>query len=551
MTFQIYTSGKIDFKINEKRQFDRIKKKMTEEFKNDETRYCLIVDHIIGSQQYDLILLKNDAIISIDLKGYTGTIRGGENGPWFAITSDYQEIEIKQDKNPFIQARDQRYQLMHFLNDTLPSINSRFEENKIHNLSAVVCFENGSTYDPDQIDVKSKLWFNVTNELNLVSLIANVTSREFYLKDNEIDQLLEKMNVHKSEEEPKLDIPSKSVLNIEDIESISDRIDKKLKNIGFNLETLSKFLDIDIAARYLEEARDKKIIEKDEEEDKFYLVKNWNKTIPNENEDEDYASEHDLHKYSQNDFWLKPNKSETGKEYMGVYRGTKYHIDYKKNVWWRPNRSVSRIPVKFANEDILDKIIEIKPQGGSFRITEDKEVLTKTFLHDGGYISVFVGKIEDDLSFDNFQWEPENIKKGWLWPSIYDGTKFSVNTNNQLLMHIGEQKVYAKEGHEELTKKVLDFIGKQGGGSFRINENGHMITLMYKAPYPDKIKKQLEELSPEEKNLIDIRKQTEKDDRVPIYIGKFRGNIKFKKIFDIHTKWTKEHDEEFLKRIGG
>ena len=74
---------------------------------------------------------------------------------------------------------------------------------------------------------------------------------------------------------------------------------------------------------------------------------------------------------------------------------------------------------------------------------------------------------------------------------------------------------------------------------------------MYKAPYPDKIKKQIEKLSPEEKNLIDVRKKTEKDDRVPIYIGKFRGNIKFQKMFDIHKEWTKEDDDEFLKRLGG
>ncbi|MCG3257904.1 MAG: hypothetical protein KAU62_17495, partial [Candidatus Heimdallarchaeota archaeon] len=66
----------------------------------------------------------------------------------------------------------------------------------------------------------------------------------------------------------------------------------------------------------------------------------------------------------------------------------------------------------------------------------------------------------------------------------------------------------------------------------------------------NKIKKQLENLSNYEKNIIDIRQKNDGDGMVPIYIGKFKDNMKFKKAFDIDQEWTDDDDEDFLKRIG-
>lgn len=64
MTIEIFTSGKVDFSINEEKQFERIRKEMIEKFSKDESRYCLIVDYIIGNKQYDIIVIKKDANVN-------------------------------------------------------------------------------------------------------------------------------------------------------------------------------------------------------------------------------------------------------------------------------------------------------------------------------------------------------------------------------------------------------------------------------------------------------------------------------------------------------
>ena len=553
MTIELFSFEKIDLPINERKQYERIKTEMVDKFSKGTNRYCVIIDYIIGNKQYDIIVIKEDAIILIELKGYKGKIIGSENNTWHVETDNNELIEIDQEKNPFLQVREQRYKLLYFLNDKLPHISERFKDEKIYNVAAIICFENGSTYDIEQIDHKINLWFNVTDESNLFELIEQTTSNEFLLKNIEIDALLKEMNLQKLDvkmNKETLKISNKTVLSTEDIISITNRILEDFKSVEFSYIDLSEIVDPEVGARYLKEAIEKKILLKNETTNNFSLAEKWSDNLPEIIENEDLLSGNDLSKYTKKDFWLRQDNVKSGEEYQGVYRGTTYHTNFKKNVWWTTGKDSIKIKMNFSNEDILDKILEIKPQGGSFRITEAKEILTKIYFEDRGYVSIYIGKLIGEIEFENYRWNPNGIKRGDLWPSIYDGTTFSVNGNKELLMHIGDKKVYAIEGAEELVKKVLEFKGRGGGGRFKVNENGCILTLMYKAPYPDNIKRQIGILTEIEKNLIDIRKKTERDEMVPIYVGKFKGNIKFKKMFDIHEKWTKEEDEEFLSRLG-
>ncbi|MCD6236363.1 MAG: NERD domain-containing protein [Thermoplasmata archaeon] len=553
MAIEFFSSGEIDFNVNERRQYERIKKKLIGYFSSKNQRYYVIVDYVVGNKQYDLIFIKNDAIVSIDMKGYKGKIYGTENGVWYVELENGEEREISQSKNPFRQAREQRYRLISLINEKLPKISDRFKGKTISHISSVICFEEGSSYDIEQIDYHSFPWFNVTDEAHLPEVIDHISSNEFYLKDTEINILLEELNLKKLENEVqkrKLNVSAKSTLHSEDIEIIAGRIFEDFGYAPFDLEELSHIVDPEIAARFIEDALGMNILKKDRDPHKFSLTKNWLSNIPKTEIDEELYSISEFKRYSSGDFWLKPNKAEKNKEYMGVYRGTTYHFDYKGDVWWRANRANLKIKATFSDSKIIDDLLDVKPQGGSFRITESREVLTKVFIEGRGYVSIYIGNLVGDIELEHFRWQPEKIKRGDLWPSIYDGTTFSVNTNGELLLHIGGNKVYAIEGHENLVKKVLDFTGKYGGGRFKINENGNIIALMYHAPYPDRIKRQLEQLSSEEKNLIDIRRRTNLDERVPIYIGKYKGNIKFQRMFDLHRRWSDEEDEEFLRRLG-
>lgn len=553
MTIEVFTGDKIDFKVHERRQYERIKREMIKKLNSTSSRYIIIVDYIIDQLQYDIIVITKDAIISIDLKGYKGNIEGNENGKWYVLKKNGKRTKINQKTNPFKQAKNQRFKLIDFLNKHLPQISKRFEDKDIYNISSVVCFEKGSYYDYEQINDKKHKWFHVTDETKLLDILESVSSEEFFLKDIEIDALLKQLQLNRIEiktDKEKLDISSRNVLSHEDINRITERIVDDFGTIAFKLKDLSTVVDNEVAIRYIGEALNYGILERTDEPQSFILAENWSDNLPYVEDNEDIASSSDLDRYSQSDFWLRPKKSVEGEEYQGIYRGTKFHINYLGEIWWTAGREKKRLKASFTESEIADKILEIKPQGGSFRITEAGEILTKIFIENQGYISYYITNLTGDIEFEDLKWKPKNLRPGHLWPSVYDGAAFSVNSAGGLLIHLKGNKVYAKEGHEELTKKVLSFIGKYGGGRFKINENGNVLVLMYKAPYPDKIKKQYEELTVEEKNIINIREEKEVDSRVPIYVGKFKGNIKFKKIFDIHRPWTKEEDEDFLERLG-
>ncbi|MEW5747556.1 MAG: nuclease-related domain-containing protein [Candidatus Thermoplasmatota archaeon] len=200
MTLEFYNED-IGLTPNERKQLRRIKAKLTESLGDAQERYCLIVDLIIGPIQYDLVMVKGNAIASIELKGYRGNVRGRENGRWKVEGPDGAIVELNQDKNPFAQARDQRYRLMGYLNERLPRLSKRFDGTPIRNLSAIVCFEEGSVFDPSQIEHRLYPWFEVTDEGNLVDALRAVSSREFALRDSEIDALLEELGVLQLDQE--------------------------------------------------------------------------------------------------------------------------------------------------------------------------------------------------------------------------------------------------------------------------------------------------------------------------------------------------------------
>jgi hypothetical protein len=553
MTVEIYIADKIDFRVNERRQYERIKKDIIEKLSKVKPRYCIIVDYVY-SNQYDIIIIKNDAIISVELKAYCGEIIGFENGTWHVITNDNKDINIDQDINPYQQARKQRGGLLSYFNENLPKIHPRFIDDKISNITAMICFEKESSFNADQINFRANPWFVITNESDLISDIEQTKSNQFYLKDHEIDALLENMHLQKidiEKQKEKLDISSRSTLNSEDIAGITNNLAENFSSNYFTLDDLSKIVDAEVATRYLGDAIEKGIIKKGDTGNKFELVDKWYENLPEIKVDEDICSNSDLEIYTKEDFWIRPKKSEEGKEYKGVYRGIKYHFDNKGSIWWRHDKSSPKISAVFSNKKIIDDVLAIKPAGGSFRITEAGEILTKIYFEERGYVSFYIGQFDGEIKFNDIKWKPEGIKKGCIWPSIYDGTTFSVNNNKKLLIHIGDRKVYAIEGHRDLVDKVLHFTSILGGGRFKINENGYILALMYNVPYPEKIEKQLEKLNTEEEKLFYYRKIQGKDGRVPIYVGNFKGNIKFKKIFDYHEPLSEEDKKKFLTEIRG
>ena len=82
MTLRVFSSGKLDFKVNERRMYNRLLGVLREQLDELEETYYLVVDHAFGNNQIDLLLIKKEAVVCIDMKAYSGKITGSENGDW-------------------------------------------------------------------------------------------------------------------------------------------------------------------------------------------------------------------------------------------------------------------------------------------------------------------------------------------------------------------------------------------------------------------------------------------------------------------------------------
>ena len=112
------------------------------------------------------------------------------------------------------------------------------------------------------------------------------------------------------------------------------------------------------------------------------------------------------------------------------YRGTIYHFNAENKIWWRPNKEAAqgglKATVTSTHSKILERLRKLKPEGGSFRVTENNIVLTKMNREEDQWEPVFVGVLDEPFEFkEDINANPENLEPGDLWPSFYDGSKFS------------------------------------------------------------------------------------------------------------------------------
>ena len=557
MSIRCFTSQDISFQINEKMQIERITKHLYESFESEDQNLSIILDFVKGKSQFDIIAIKEDSVIIIEAKDYEGEISGDENSEWIAKKPDESENNLPS--NPFKQAKEQRFSLIRYLNEILPEISPRFNQG-IYNIAVFVCFNENSSFNDIDIDFRTNMWFRVVSEANIGRLVKEWSSNEFHFRKDEIEKIIDKMRVNEvdlseiieintssnSDENEEIDVESLSELTVEELEKISEQIMNIHIEGSFNLNDIRKIVKPEAAILFLKEGIENEFLSVQEETKEFQLKDDWSDTISNIKQIQ--TGKKLGFSIYQNDFWLKPEKSIENDIYQGVYRGKKYHLDSKYNFWWKKGGKADfRTKISFSDNDDEKKIVNRKFLGGSFRITEDKEILT-IVERGGDFVPIYIGQLKGQINIDNLEWQPKNLKAGDLWPSIYDGTQFSVNDDHQVFIKIGGKKLYSKEGHEDLASAILKL--KPDGGRFKIDENRNILTLMYNIPYPNKIKKQLENLSNYEKNIIDIRQKNDGDGMVPIYIGKFKDSMKFKKAFDIDQEWTDDDDEDFLKRIG-
>lgn len=145
----------------------------------------------LPNTQIDVLIVKENCLITIDMKNYTGKIIGSENGDWNVETE--KGILLSIHKNCFQQARTQRFSLKDKLVNmvTLGHLVKFKGDPRILIFSkAWIYFNEGSIFDYNQIGQNAFNWFKVITRETLCKEIANAESTKYRFNHNEIDELI-------------------------------------------------------------------------------------------------------------------------------------------------------------------------------------------------------------------------------------------------------------------------------------------------------------------------------------------------------------------------
>lgn len=193
-------------------------------------------------------------------------------------------------------------------------------------------------------------------------------------------------------------------------------------------------------------------------------------------------------------------------------RGSRYSFN-SQNIFYKCPGSHEKIIADSCSSELLDNLLDVKHSGGSFLITERGKVIT--WLH-GKWI--FVMDYDESLKFEGVDLNPgKELQSGDIWPGFYynHGARFSLSTSDRIFL----RRSYGRKddvisNNDDLIAKLRQFLPY--GGRFYINEHGKVWTNIRLPMNSGKIKRQIEELSNIQKNLLNQRVAS--TSLMPIYV---------------------------------
>lgn len=220
-----------------------------------------------------------------------------------------------------------------------------------------------------------------------------------------------------------------------------------------------------------------------------------------------------------------------GDEWGEHYRGLTLHINQSRDCWWQVYNGTDRLYVDDFPEETIDDLLDLKPLGGRIRVTESGDVVTRIDEDDTAetaaeYSQVYVGNVDltgklvpDDAPEMGIPVRPTDLSAGDLWPSVYDGARYSFTPGGRMWW-----KNTATKKRHPVTTALPETIKatlrqqKPQGGSFRITPSNDVITLV-ESPATQTVKSQFSDLPALVRNIIKLRKDRAGLEMLPIYVG--------------------------------
>jgi hypothetical protein len=253
------------------------------------------------------------------------------------------------------------------------------------------------------------------------------------------------------------------------------------------------------------------------------------------------------------------------------YRGMRLEFRANGDVFWRTPKDQSiYIQVKSGLEKVVKKLLKLRPSGGTFRITEAREVLLKQQEpRKGGdgkkynqWFARYVCDFKDNLEFEStgggIDNNPVGLKAGDFWTGIYDGTRLSFVRDTKGLKiwwtssdgSLSSLRYAVKSPKMPTSMERELGYWKPLGGRFCVTPNGHVITLIDPKQQDGRHRDQFADMTDAQQQLIDIKE--EKTQMFAIYIGKwdFDGVFEFQRPREYGEKITEKRRKGILSMLG-
>lgn len=183
----------IAFKISdyehtaEREQYRTICKLLRSKYEASDELCIFIANYNIFDCELDGILIKSDAIISIEFKNYGGEIRAVENGHW--TTADGTIIKGGSRKSVYQQAKLNHIALKHGLNER------RILPNKmLKDIPSLVVFSQPIILQ-NSLSERVKSWLHICDSNHFIDKVEDITAHNFYLSNEQILELLPKLGL--------------------------------------------------------------------------------------------------------------------------------------------------------------------------------------------------------------------------------------------------------------------------------------------------------------------------------------------------------------------
>lgn len=187
MTFRAYRAAPFNH-AHENRIFNRLHDILLAQWGAQDEPLHLFGNFYVDGSEIDALVVKRNALIVIDFKDYGGKLRFSENARW---RIDGKEVRGGNKPNPYQQIRDNKYQLLNYLNSKIDFQSSP----DLGHIAGLCLFHQDVKFNESDLPHKISRWFHISDISSAVRSMDAIVSSKINFSDSDIDLLISSLDV--------------------------------------------------------------------------------------------------------------------------------------------------------------------------------------------------------------------------------------------------------------------------------------------------------------------------------------------------------------------